>query len=104
MIENNLEDLEPEERNRLIKEKQLASIESSPSKSLAAYVVAYRALGIGKDIAVACMGELAKRKADGDEFDFESYIEQEVSKIPQPNGVDYAKIIRGMQKDIVKKR
>ena len=93
-------DLDPEEKKRLINEQQMASISTSASQSLAAYVVVYRALGMNKNIAIACMAELMKRKAVGDEFDFESYIEDELAKIPKPKNVDYAKIIRGMQKNI----
>ena len=40
-----------------------------------------------------------KRRDAGEDYDFEAYIDEEVSKIPKPKNVDYAKIIRGMQED-----
>lgn len=97
------DNLDPEEKNRLIKEGQMASVSTSPSKNLAAYVVVYRSLGMNKDIAIACMEELLKRKEAGDDYDFESYIDEEVAKIPLPKGTDFAKIIRGMQDSMKKK-
>jgi len=97
------DNLDPEEKKRLIREGQMASVSTSTSDTLAAYVVVYRALGMEKEIAIACMKELMKRKSEGDEFEFEAFIEDEVAKIPQPKGTDYAKIIRGMQDNVKKK-
>ena len=91
-----------DEKKRLIKESQMASVKTSPSKTLAAHVVAYRALKTNKDIALACMNELAKRKDDGDNFDYESYIEAELAKIPKPQGLNYAKMIENMQHNFKK--
>jgi len=103
MKEVDLENLEPEERKRLIKESQMASIKTSPSDTLAAHVVVYRALKINKDIAIACMEELAKRKEDGDDFDFEAYIDTELAKVPKSQSMNYAKLIREMQNNFEKK-
>ena len=97
------DELDYEEKKRLIKESQMASIATSESKNLAAYVVVYRSLGMNKDISIACMEELMKRKAAGDDYDFEAYIDEEVAKIPQPKGMDYAKIIKGMQDNMKRK-
>ena len=103
MKEPNLDDLDPEERKRLIKESQMASVKTSPSETLAAHVVVYRALKMNKDIALACMKELAKRKEDGDGFDFEAYIEKELAKVPKPKSMNYVKMIRDMQSNYEKK-
>ena len=100
---DDLDNLDHEEKKRLIKESQMASIATSASKTLAAYVVVYRSLGMNKDISIACMEELMKRKAAGDDYDFEAYIDEEVAKIPQPKGMDYAKIINGMQDNLKRK-
>ena|SRR4030067_2948974 len=97
-----MKDFDTEEKKRLIKESQMASIITSPSKTLAAHVVVYRAINMNKDIAVACMKELMKRRNDGDDYDFEAYIEEELAKIPKPQNVDYVKIIKNMQKNFKK--
>lgn len=55
----------------------------SSSEDLAAHVVVYKALKIRKEVALACMKELAKRRDQGDSFDYEGYIEKEVAKIPK---------------------
>jgi hypothetical protein len=55
------------------------------SKTLAAIVVAYRSLGLQKDLARKAMEELHRRKESGDIFDFESYIQEKVSEVPQPD-------------------
>jgi len=91
------------EENTLNKDSQMASIKTSESSALAAQVIAYRAIGINKDIAIACMEELGQRRNAGDDYDFESYINEEVAKIPKLKGTDYAKVIRGMQDNFKKK-
>lgn len=103
MIKSDLDKLDPEDKKRLIKESQMASIKTSSSETLAAHVVVYRALKMNKDIAIACMEELAKRKSEGDSFDFDSYIETELAKIPKPQSMNYSKLISGMQNNFQKK-
>tara|TARA_Y100000310_G_C20364424_1_gene660497 strand:+ start:14 stop:340 length:327 start_codon:yes stop_codon:yes gene_type:complete len=94
-----LDNLDPEEKKRLIKKSQMASVKTSTSETLAAHVVLYRSLNMNKDIAIACMEELMKRKKNGDDFDFETHIDNEVAKVPKPKNADYAKIIRDMQRN-----
>jgi hypothetical protein len=77
-----------------IEQTLLDSIIESDSKTLAAQVVLYRAIGINKEISVACMQELLNRRDGGDKFDFIKFIDDELSKIPKPQGIDYAKIIK----------
>jgi hypothetical protein len=54
------------------------------SQALAAKVVAYRALGIFKDEAREAMIELAKRKDEGDDFDFDKFIADKLAEVPKP--------------------
>jgi len=54
------------------------------SKTLAAVVVAYRVLGCNKQDAIQAMQELERRKADGDEFDYVSFIDEQVKNKPTP--------------------
>lgn len=52
-----------------------------PTK-LCEIIVANRYLGIMKDEAILCMQELARRRALGDEFEFEKYVEDLQEKLP----------------------
>jgi len=60
------------------------------SESLAATVVAYRALGVFKSESREAMIELMQRKKDGDEFDYEKYISEKTAMVPSegvPDGI-----------------
>ncbi len=57
-------------------------LENINNKVLAAQVVIYKTLGINRPLAIQCLTELERRKNQGDEFDFESFINSEVKKIP----------------------
>lgn len=46
-------------------------------------VITYRYLGMFKEYALSCMKELARRRTEGDDFDFETYIDAELSKLPK---------------------
>lgn len=70
------------------------TLQSASSDVLAARVVVYRSLGVGKDLAIQCMAELDRRRAAGDSFNYEDYIEIEVAKIPK---IDLADIGRTSQ-------
>lgn len=69
-------------------------IPQAASKVLAAHIVVYRTLGIEKDFAVTCMEELVRRRALGDDFDYETYIDEEVKKIPKIDDESMAAISR----------
>lgn len=53
------------------------------SKALAAIIVAYRSLGMCKAEAKDAMIELMRRKDNGDDFDFEKYINEKLSLLPK---------------------
>jgi len=53
------------------------------SKTLAAIVMSYRALGLNKPQAIAAMQELAERKANGDDFDYETWIKEQLKNVPK---------------------
>jgi len=55
-------------------------IQNMTSLNLASMVIIHRSLGAYKEEAKLCMIELMKRKAAGDEFDFEKYIKENESK------------------------
>ncbi len=50
------------------------------SKSLATIIVSYRVLGGYKELAKQCMIELMQRRANGEEFNFEEFIAENVQK------------------------
>lgn len=56
---------------------------SISSESLAAQVVAYRALKMNREHATLAMAELGSRRANGDPFEFEQFIDVELAKIPK---------------------
>lgn len=62
------------------------------SENLASYVVLYRTLGIAKENAIKCMEELARRRANGDLFEYESFIEEKSKEIPKPKNTDFDKL------------
>lgn len=71
---------------------RFAALTSTDSKALAAQVVAYRIFKLQKDFAIACMEELAKRRQLGDPFDYETFIEEEIKKIPEIPNLDLKSI------------
>lgn len=55
------------------------------SKKLCEMIVCDRYFGFNQDIAVMCMEELAKRRINGDSFDFETSIEDSLKELPPLN-------------------
>lgn len=51
-------------------------------RKLCEIIVADRYLGSLNKEAVMCMEELAKRRGDGDTFDYETFIETQLKKLP----------------------
>jgi hypothetical protein len=68
-----------------ISENIAVPIERRKSETLAAHIVIYKTLNIDRETALLCMAELGRRRALGDEFDYETFIEAEVEKIPKVN-------------------
>lgn len=62
-----------------VKEK----IPTFDSQKLADMIVCDRYFGLDKEISFHCMEELAKRRLDGDMFDFETYLDTAYNKLPQ---------------------
>lgn len=72
-------------------------VKKQSSKTLAAKVVAFRILGFDKKSAAEAMQELSLRKRDGDDFDFQTYIDDAVKKQPdRPNIGDITKSVQGI--------
>lgn len=75
-------------------------LKKSDSKTLSAYVVLYKSLGINRELAIECMKELALRRTNGDEFDYELFIQEELDKIPKPKNVDYKQIFQSVESNL----
>jgi hypothetical protein len=58
-------------------------IHTYSSDKLCEMIVCDRYFGCYKEIAIFCMEELAKRRINGDQFDFESHIEKSLSEMPK---------------------
>lgn len=71
-----------------INESLQESIKTSDSEALAAQVVIYRVLNLRKEIATLCMEELVLRRKNGEEFDYEDWIDKKVAEMPKPQGLD----------------
>jgi len=86
-------------------EEMEKAIASASPQFLAAQVVVYRSLGMNKDFAISCMAELTRRREeDGEEFDYETFIEEQLAEIPKPSGIDYVKISKDMQNGLKVKK
>lgn len=73
------------------------NIKNAGSKNLAGYVVAYRLLNIHKELSILCMEELMIRRSNGDDFNFEEYIENELKDAPKPNDLtSIQNILKGL--------
>lgn len=57
------------------------SIANATPESLADIVATYRVLKINKSRAAKCMREIAKRRENGDDFDYMARIESHVKKL-----------------------
>lgn len=57
------------------------------SKILATRIAIFRHLNLNKKLAIQCMEELSARRAAGDDFNFEQYIENKIAQFPptKPN-------------------
>lgn len=71
-------------------------VPAHPSKKLCEMIVCDRYLGFNEEISVICMEELAKRRENGDDFNFEEYIENSLKTLPIlnfNNGMDIRAIM-----------
>lgn len=77
------EDLEDDEFSELNPEEILEKIPTFSAEKLSDIVIANRYLGLFKELAVAAMQELSKRRESGDDFEYEKYIDKNVKDLPK---------------------
>lgn len=90
-----LEDLPFEQKEKIQLFQKLLGMNQGTSEALAAHVVLYKSMGLFRESAVCCMAELQRRRVLGEEFDFESFIENELKKLPKVQPLDFG-LIRGL--------
>ena len=66
-------------------EEIIENLPEHSQENLCEIIVASRYLGYNQEVAKAAMKELANRRSDGSDFDFESFIEIEMKKLPSLN-------------------
>jgi len=87
---DNFKDLEPDP-NIEIKHTSLnidlirVNVPQYSSKKICEMIVCNRYFEMNKEISVICMEELGKRRANGDDFNFEDYIEKSYKELPTLN-------------------
>lgn len=80
--------------------KQFLDLMQASSGGLAAMVVAYKTLGINKEMALHCMTELGRRRKLGEDFNFEEFIEEESKKVQKFQPMDLSKIAQSFSTNI----
>jgi len=80
-----LEDEELEEGENLTEDQIREKIHTFASTKLADVIIMARYIGLYKDLSVDAMKELGARRAAGDSFKFEEYIEDNLNKLPKLN-------------------
>ena len=73
----------PDEEVKLDLNVVKLNIPSFASDKLCDMIICDRYFGYNKDVAIFCMEELANRRANGDSFDFETYIKESIAKLPK---------------------
>jgi hypothetical protein len=83
MIDEDSENLDDFEIPELNVSDIINNLSSYDVVKLCDMIICHRYLGFNKEIAVACMEELGRRRINGDQFDFEGYIEREFRNLPK---------------------
>lgn len=80
-----LDSEEPSISSEFSNEEIKESMPTFESDKLCQIIVAYRYLKYNEELALCAMQELASRRAKGDTFDFEKYIEDTLKELPPLN-------------------
>ena len=91
---------DPEIKAELIRTSRLLSVPLTTAEGLAACVAVYRTLNIDKELAKACMQELAKRRQEGLEFDYEAYIDDAVGQMPKRQDMNLIQVSKDIHKGV----
>lgn len=61
------------------------NINNYPSQKLCDMIVCDRYFGFQKEVSLICMQELSNRRINGDQFEFENYIDEAYNSLPVLN-------------------
>ena len=73
------------------------------TKKICNIIISNRYLSFDKELNIFCMEELGRRRAAGDNFLFEDYIEEELNKFPQLN-INFNKLLNVLNNNSVRKK
>ena len=74
-IDENYSELKPEDFSN--------NLSKYSSECLCNIIICDRYIGIGKDIAIIAMEELGQRRVNGEQFEFETYIDKTFNDLPK---------------------
>ena len=80
--------------------KLIQEVPDADSKVLAVHIIAYRVIGINKELSIACMEELAKRRSNGDSFNYEEYIESKIKDFPRFKNMDMVNVTNNINTQV----
>jgi hypothetical protein len=78
--DDNLDDLEIPQLNPA---EVIANLSQYSIVKLCDIVICDRYLGFNNELGIACMEELGRRRANGETFNFEEYIDKEYNDLPK---------------------
>lgn len=67
----------------LTDDQRIAKLHEFSQEKLCEIIVCNRYFGTHQNLAIACMEELAKRRINGEVFDFEAYIDKSFQELPR---------------------
>lgn len=99
-IDKEDESVDNEDSESLSEDDLKKNITIYSSYKLCDIVIAYRYLGMFKNLFMSCMEELGKRRSSGDNFDFEAYIDNNLLEMPKIDikGIDIASTLQKLNK------
>lgn len=74
---------EDDELLELDESEIVKNLHTYPNERLADLVISYRYMGLYKDLSIAAMQELGSRRANGDTFEYEKYIDENLAGLPK---------------------
>lgn len=80
---DDLPDLDPD--NTISADTVKTNMFGYDSKKLCHIIVSHRYLNMNKELAILAMEELSKRRQNGDDFNFEAFIEESINELPPLN-------------------
>lgn len=80
---NDDEDIYDDDEEMISEEDLLKNIHTYNIEKLCDVVIAHRYLGMFNKLYIPCMEELGRRRAAGDTFPFEDYIDNNIKDLPK---------------------